>query len=187
MSDTAQRSLRGRLLVASPSLVDPNFRRAVVLMLEHSPEGALGLVLNRPTELVADDALPPGLAELLPAGELIHEGGPVQPEAVIVLADYIDPAEAPSVAFDTIGIVDPDSAETHGAARLRAARAFGGYAGWAEGQLEKEIQEEAWIDALAVPEDVFTQDPTGLWGRVLDRKGGSYRLVARMPEDPSLN
>lgn len=185
MSEPGQ-SRRGRLLVASPSLVDPNFRRAVVLMLEHSEEGALGLVLNRPSDLVAAEALPDGIAELLPPDDLVHEGGPVQPEAVIVLADFLDPVEAPTIAFSSVGIVDP---ERVGTARtsIRAARAFGGYAGWAAGQLEREIDEEAWIDALAIPDDVFSADADTLWSRVLERKGGTYRLVARMPEDPTLN
>ena len=77
-----------------------------------------------------------------------------------------------------------------GAARgggIRAIRAFGGYAGWAGGQLEEEVAEEAWVDAEAVPDDVFTDDHAGLWSRVLERKGGTWRLIARMPEDPSVN
>ena len=76
--------------MASPSLADPNFRRAVVLLLEHSDEGALGLVLNRPTPLVAREALPGALADAMPEAERVHQGGPVQPEAVIVLADFSD-------------------------------------------------------------------------------------------------
>ena len=177
---------RGRLLVASPSLVDDNFRRAVVLMLEHSDEGALGLVLNRPTGLVAAEALPARIADLLSPSELVHEGGPVQPEAVIVLADFIDPSDAPTLTFDSVGIVDPERlASTPG--EIRTARAFGGYAGWAAGQLEREIEQDAWIDAHATAGDVFTDAPDGLWSGVLERKGGTYRLLARMPEDPTLN
>jgi putative transcriptional regulator len=180
-------SRRGRLLVASPSLLDPNFRRSVVLMLEHSPEGALGLVLNRPTPLLAREALPGPLGEAMPAEERVHQGGPVQPDAVIVLADFAEPARAASIAFGTVGIVAPDAGEDGLEGNVRAIRAFGGYAGWAGGQLEQEIGEEAWIDAAGLAEDVFTQEPEALWSRVLERKGGSWRLISRMPEDPSLN
>ena len=183
----APENRKGRLLVASPSLADPNFRRAVVLMLEHSDEGALGLVLNRPTPLVAREALPGALAEAMPEDERVYQGGPVQPEAVIVLADFSDATLAASVAFDMVGIVDPDADASRLDEGVRAIRAYGGYAGWGEGQLEREIAEEAWIDAVCLPEDVFTDDPERLWSRVLDRKGGSWRILARLPEDPSLN
>jgi putative transcriptional regulator len=179
-------SRKGRLLVASPSLLDSNFRRSVVLMLEHAPEGALGLVLNRPTGLSVRDALPDRLAAAMPEGAVIHEGGPVQPEAVIVLADFEDLAGAAQMAVGTVGVVDPEAASDLDG-RVRAVRAFGGYAGWAGGQLEREIAEEAWIDAPCQPHDVFTDEPEALWSRVLERKGGRYRLVARMPEDPSVN
>ena len=178
---------KGRLLVASPSLSDPNFRRAVVLLLEHSDEGALGLVLNRPTPLVAREALPGTLAESMPDDERVYQGGPVQPEAVIVLADFTDTTLAASVAFDAVGIVDPDADASRLGGAVRAIRAYGGYAGWGEGQLEQEIAEEAWIDASPASEDVFGDDPDGLWSRVLERKGGAWRLIARMPENPSVN
>lgn len=178
---------RGRLLVASPSLADENFSRAVVLLLEHNAEGSLGLVLNRPTGLSAVEALPERISVLLPDGEEIHRGGPVQPEAVIVLADFVHPEHAASLAFESVGIVDPEGDLENLGFHVRTARAFGGYAGWGAGQLERELDEDAWIDADCHPEDVFTEDPPALWSRVLDRKGGSYRLVARMPDDPSLN
>jgi putative transcriptional regulator len=178
---------KGRLLVAAPSLADPNFRRAVVLMLEHSDEGALGLVLNRPTPLVAREALPGALADAMPGDERVHQGGPVQPEAVIVLADFADATLAASVAFDEVGIVNPDADASRLDEGVRAIRAYGGYAGWGEGQLEREIAEEAWIDASPRRDDVFGDDPDGLWSRVLERKGGRWRLIARMPENPSVN
>ena len=186
MSDAAPANRRGRLLVAAPALVDPNFHRAVVLMLEHSPEGALGLVLNRPTPLVSREALPSRLAEFMPEEERIHQGGPVQPDAVILLADFEDVADAATVAFGSVGIVDPEleGVRTGG---LRAVRAFGGYAGWGGGQLEREVAEETWLDAEPRAADVFTDEHDALWSRVIARKGGSWRLIARMPEDPSMN
>lgn len=186
MSDAEPGNRRGRLLIAAPALVDPNFRRAVVLMLEHSPDGALGLVLNRPTPLVSREALPGNLAEVMPDEERVHQGGPVQPEAVILLADFVDVSQAAAVAFGSVGIVDP-GAEAVRVGGVRAIRAFGGYAGWGGGQLEREVAEETWLDAAPATEDVFTDDHEGLWSRVIDRKGGSWRLIARLPEDPSLN
>jgi putative transcriptional regulator len=180
-------SRKGRLLVASPALADPHFRRSVVLILEHDDGGALGVILNRRTPVPARDALPDGLAEALPEDEVVHEGGPVQPESVILLAELTEPAEGVEVSFGSVGIVGPtaDGAALEGS--VRAIRAFGGYAGWGAGQLEQEIEEEAWLDAACLPSDVFTLDPEGLWSEVLERMGGRYRLVARMPEDPSLN
>ncbi|MEW6581585.1 MAG: YqgE/AlgH family protein [Actinomycetota bacterium] len=181
------RSLRGRLIVASPALTDPNFTRTVVLMLEHSAEGALGVVLNRPTDLLAREALPEDIARALPDDALIHSGGPVQPEAVILLADFTVPEDSAGIAFGSVGIVDPAADPDGLPQRVRAIRAFGGYAGWAAGQLEDEFDQEAWIEADGAVDDVFTAAPDGLWARVLERKGGAFRLVARMPEDPSLN
>jgi putative transcriptional regulator len=178
---------RGRLLVASPALEDPNFARAVVLVLEHSEEGALGVVLNRPTEVPARGSLPEPLALAMHEHELVHRGGPVQPESVIVLADFLDPDDAAQLALRTVGVVDPADAGNGLAHRVRAMRAFGGYAGWSAGQLEGEIEQEAWIDVEAEPEDVFTGDAPGLWSRVLARKGGHFRVIALMPEDPSVN
>ena len=182
----APKDRTGRLLIASPSLVDPNFHRAVVLMLEQSEEGGLGVVLNRPTPLLAREALPEAIAERMAESEYVYQGGPVQPEAVIVLADFEDPAQAASIAFAQVGVLDPD-AGVENVAPVRAIRAYGGYAGWGDRQLEGEIDQEAWIDAPCTTDDVFTDDPDGLWSRVLDRKGGHYRLVARMPHDPSMN
>ena len=149
---------KGRLLVASPALVDPNFRRTVVLMLEHSDEGALGLVLNRPTPLVARQALPSRMAGALPEQERVHEGGPVQPDAVIVLAEFRDLTAAAAIAFGRVGVVDPSTEVDVLRSQVTAIRAFGGYAGWSAGQLEREIEEEAWIDAEGLPEDVFTDE-----------------------------
>ena len=179
------RSLRGQLLIAGPSLVDPNFWRTVVLVGEHSNEGALGVVLNRPSETSVDEAVPE-LADL--AGEMgtVHVGGPVQSSAVVVLADFANPEEAGSLVLDSIGFlsteVDPDSL-----GELRRARVYVGYAGWGPGQLDGELEEGSWIVEPALAEDVFTSDPDALWSTVLRRKGGPFSVLASMPPDPSLN
>ncbi len=180
--------MRGRLLVAAPHLDDdPNFRRAVVLVLEHADEGALGIVLNQPMEVPAADALPEPLASVVTDGTPVYRGGPVQPGTVIVLAEFDDPSVAGGIMFDTVGILDPESVADEAGPALGRARAFGGYAGWGGGQLESEMRQDAWIDAAPVPGDVFTDDPSTLWSTVLGRVGASYRLMASAPDDPLLN
>ncbi len=187
MSDPRWR--RGRLLVAAPHLDDdPNFRRAVVLVLEHADEGALGIVLNDPMEVAASEALPEPLSTVISDGSRVYRGGPVQPGTVIVLAEFDDIAAAGGITFGSVGILDPESVE-NGAQppAMQRARAFGGYAGWGGGQLEAEIAQDAWIDADPEAGDIFTDEPTALWRTVLARSGGSYRLMATAPDDPLLN
>lgn len=178
-------SLRGQLLVAGPSLVDPNFWRTVVLVGEHSDEGALGIVLNRSSETSVDEALPE-LATLADDIGSVHVGGPVQPSAVVVLADFADASAAESLVLDSVGFL-PSEVEPETIGELRRARVYVGYAGWGPGQLEGELEEGSWIVEPAVPDDVFTNDPEGLWSQVLRRKGGPFGVLAAMPPDPSLN
>jgi putative transcriptional regulator len=185
---SAPRWRRGRLLVAATHLDDdPNFRRAVVLVLEHADEGALGIVLNKPMEVPAAEALPEGLSAVIAEGSPIFRGGPVQPGTVIVMADFEDTTQAGGITFDSVGIVDPEVVESGRTPALRRARAFAGYAGWGGGQLEGEIRDDAWIDVTPDAGDVFAEDPSGLWRAVLLRAGGSYRLMATAPDDPLRN
>ncbi|HEX3317951.1 MAG TPA: YqgE/AlgH family protein [Solirubrobacteraceae bacterium] len=179
-------SLRGKLLIAGPTLVDPNFARSVVLILEHSEEGAMGLVLNRPVETTVDEAAPE-LADVVDGHEALFQGGPVQPSGVIVLAEFADPDDA---AMLVVGGVGPLSAS----ADLDAvqvvegrARAFAGHAGWGPGQLESELERDDWFVEKARAEDAFASDAGRMWAAVLERKGGEYALVARMPDDPRVN
>jgi putative transcriptional regulator len=175
-------------LVASPTLVDPNFDRRVVLMLEHTPEGALGLVLNDPMAVLSVDALPDPLAEAFSSGDLVHCGGPVERSAVIVLADVGGSGERVGTSvFEGISILDPNEEIELVLEAVLRLRAFAGYAGWSAGQLEQEIEEGAWINVPPAPSDVFTLEADHLWTEVLERAGGSYRLVARMPPDPTMN
>ncbi len=112
-------SLRGQLLVAGPDLLDPNFRRSVLLVGEHGEEGAMGVILNRPSPVSVADAVPP-LAELVDDDELVHVGGPVQPQAIVVLGDFRDPDEAAALVLGSIGFL-PGEIETRG--RRRQPRA----------------------------------------------------------------
>jgi putative transcriptional regulator len=180
-------SARGQLLIAGPALLDPNFWRTVVLVVEHSDEGALGVVLNRPSETAVVDAVSQ-LEELVDPDDPVFIGGPVQPSSVIVVAEFDDPSDAALVAFDDVGVLAAGSSpeEIH-APRVRRARAFVGHAGWGPGQLDGELERGDWIVETADREDAFAKDPDELWGSVLTRKGGSYALLARMPPDPSVN
>lgn len=178
-------SLRGHLLVASPALLDPNFKRAVILVTEHNDEGAAGLVLNHPSPVGVAAAVPQ-LETLVEDGEQVWVGGPVQPDAVLVLGEFLDPDDAAVPLFDSLGFPSLEEPEEIVPATTRR-RVFAGYAGWGAGQLEEELSNEDWILEPALPDDAFTAEPDELWGDVLRRKGGIYELVARMPENPSLN
>ncbi len=177
-------SARGQLLVAGPTLLDPNFWRTVVLVVEHTEEGALGLVLNRPSETVVSDAVPE-LEELIDGDELLYIGGPVQPAAVVVLARFEDPGDSALIAFDDVGVLGSD--DSMDSTPVIEGRAFVGHSGWGSGQLDSEIERGDWILEPARRDDAFTESPRDLWASVLTRKGGSYALVARMPPDPSSN
>jgi putative transcriptional regulator len=176
-------SLRGKLLIAAPALAD-FFRRTVVLVVEHSDDGAMGVVLNRPSEVEVADAVPP-LAELVEPGEVVWVGGPVSPNAAVVLAEFEDAAAAAALVVGDVGVLALDDED--GAPATRRTRIFAGYAGWAPGQLEGELEREGWIVEPALPEDAFCAEDLDLWSAVLTRKGGTYALLARMPADPSMN
>jgi putative transcriptional regulator len=177
-------SLRGQLLIASPALIDPNFRRTVVLVVAHDDDGAVGLVLNRPTEAEVAEAVP-DLAEVTEPGAIVSIGGPVQTDSVVVLAEWDDHDEAGAMVFRDVGLMGAEAESERVAAATRRLRVFAGYAGWGGGQLEAELEEGSWVVEPAVEEDVFGDGD--LWANVLRRKGGAFTLVATMPEDPSLN
>jgi putative transcriptional regulator len=179
-------SMRGQLLIAGPALLDPNFWRTVVLVIEHSEDGALGLVLNRPSETTVGESVPQ-LEDLVDLDEQLFVGGPVQPSSVIVLAEFDDPTDAALLAFGDIGVLGTGAAPGELAAAVKTGRAFVGHTGWGPGQLDAELERSDWIVEPAQRDDAFSVDPAELWSDVLTRKGGSYALVARMPPDPSVN
>ena len=181
-------TLRGKLLLAAPALKDPNFDRTVVFIAEHSEDGAMGLVLNRPSEAPVADAIP-DLEWVTDTGaETVYVGGPVAPNGVIVLAEWEDPSHAVVLVEDDLGFVPGDAADSDGlAAAVRRARVYAGHAGWGPGQLEDEVGEDAWIVEAPLREELFSDDPEGLWAAVLRRKGREFALLSTMPPDPSLN
>src|SRR5262249_33592446 len=151
--DTTVESLRGHLLIAGPALLDPNFWRTVVLVGEHSEEGALGVVLNRSSETAVEEALPE-LALLAQDLGTVHVGGPVQPSAVVVLAEFVEAADAETLVVDSVGFL-PSEVDPNALGELRRARVYVGYAGWGPGQLDGELAEGSWIVEPAKPDDVF--------------------------------
>lgn len=185
-NNDAVASLRGRCLIASPALADPNFARSVVLIAEHTEDGAMGLVLNRPTEAIVGEAVEELAGVVLP-GEQVFVGGPVQEQSVMVLAEFDDPEQAAAIVQGDIGFLAADAELAELSGRTRRARVFAGHSGWGPGQLDAELEEGSWIVGDLDPEDVFTQDPEGLWSTALARKGGPFAVLARMPADPSLN
>ena len=177
-------SIRGQLLIAGPGLLDPNFQRTVVLIVEHTDEGAFGLVLNRPSETTVGEVVGE-LDRFVDGDEPLFIGGPVSQSALIVLAEFADAQQAALVAFEDIGVLGEHGDEA--LPETRRGRAFAGHAGWGPGQLDSELSRGDWILEPADREDAFAAEPRSLWESVLTRKGGSYALVARMPADPSMN
>ena len=178
-------SLRGELLISGGGLYDPNFRHTVILVGEHNADGALGVVLNRALNVTVQESLPT-LSHLVPAGAPLFQGGPVQPATPVFLAELAHSGLADIPVFGSVGFLAGDlSADIE--PKILRARVFAGYAGWSPGQLEAEMEVGSWILEPAREEDVFTDSPDLLWSRVLSRKGPEYRLLSRMPYDPSMN
>lgn len=185
----AMESLVGHVLVATPALRDPNFERTVVLLVAHEAGGALGVVLNRATEVPVADVLG-GWGRLASEPAVVFEGGPVQPEAAICLA-RVRPTTGELRGFNridgTIGTVDLSEDPDLIGDDMVEARVFAGYAGWSPGQLEDEISTGSWLTFQALPSDPFTDRPDDLWSMVLRRQGGLYAAVAMYPADPTMN
>jgi putative transcriptional regulator len=180
--------LRGKLLLAAPALKDPNFDRTVVFIAEHSEDGAMGLILNRPSEAPIADAIPDLTWVAGSDDDHVFVGGPVAPNGVIVLAEWEDPSQAVVLVDDDLGFVPGDAEDIDAlAAAVRRARVYAGHAGWGPGQLEEELAEEAWIVETPLREELFSDDPEGLWAAVLRRMGREFALLSTMPPDPSLN
>jgi putative transcriptional regulator len=172
-------TLGGQLLVATPLLIDPNFWRSVVLILQHDDDGSLGLVLNRPTVERVETHIPVWGPVAAKPGT-VHFGGPVEPRVAIGLATGQggEPTGVPGLS-----IVDLEAEPGEGTS---AVRIYSGYAGWGQGQLELEIAEGSWYVVPASPDDPFDR-PEGQWSRILRRQNGHLALVSTFPDDVDLN
>ena len=180
---------KGIFLIAAPSLRDPNFRQTVVLLCEHGAEGALGVVVNRPTAMSVSEALPQ-VSILEGQRHVLFAGGPVQTNQVMMLYRLDQLPENSHHVFDGIclggdtDLVDRILTTSGG---HDAFRAYLGYSGWGPGQLESEMQTGSWFTIPADPNAVFDKDPTRIWPDIVSALGDDYRHYADMPFDPSLN
>ena len=184
MSDSA----RGRLLVATPTLYDPNFFRSVVLVLEHGEDGALGVVLNRPSETAVGETLP-DWNRLASDPGVVFVGGPVSPDAAIGVAraDISDQTEGWAPLFGSLGTIDLGRDPVEVPVDVQNLRVFAGYAGWTAGLLDGELVAGGGFVVDAAPDDVFTAEPARLWVSVLRRQGGRLAMFATAPPHPSQN
>jgi putative transcriptional regulator len=179
----------GSLLVSTPSLLDPNFAHAVVLLLDHDEDGALGVVLNRPSPVPVREVLP-GWDEALAGPDVIFQGGPVATDSALAVATLRDGDDEPvgfRRLFGRTGIVDLDAPVELLVPALTGMRVFAGYAGWGSAQLAAEIDEGSWYVLPSEPDDLFGPDPGGLWARVLRRQPGELAWVSTRPLDPRMN
>ena len=175
-------SLAGSVLVATPIITDPPFARAVVALLEHDAEGAVGLIVNLASDLPVERYLPEAVADIAPPA-VIFVGGPVGTDSALGLLISDDADSILPSPFSGISIVDPTSVRPGGT----GMRVFGGFAGWSPGQLESELVEGAWWTALAHRDDFFTAQPELLWEATVRRVKGRAPLYATFPDDPSTN
>jgi putative transcriptional regulator len=186
----AQEPAAGRLLVASPSLVDPNFARTVVLVLDHDEEGTLGVVLNRPTAVPVASVLP-GWADSVDDPPVLFDGGPVSADSALAVACVPEAEGEDPVGFRRLfgptGMVDLDTPLEVLAPAMTRMRIFAGYAGWGGGQLDRELAEGSWYVLDAETADIFAASPETLWREVLRRQHGPLAWVATMPTDPTRN
>ena len=181
---------KGRLLLATPPLEDPNFDRAVIYVLEHHDDGAIGLVLNRPTDEALEAPLDRWI-DLQTAPSSVFTGGPVETNAMIGMAAtkvvVDEPMEYITPISGLIASADLSADPAIVAAHVNTVRIFRGYAGWSAGQLNAEIDQGAWLILDAEIEDVFSDRPEELWHAVLKRQPGRLSWLALAPDDLSLN
>ena len=191
-STTSGSPATGRLLVATPELIDPSFRNAVVLLLDHDNDGTLGVILNRPTPILVASVLGAWSTSAEPP-EVLFEGGPVHKDSALALAEVraTDPAGVDPIGFrrlfGEVGIIDLDTPAEVLSPALHRMRVFAGYAGWSPGQLDAEIEQDSWYVVDGVPEDVFGAHPARLRADVLRRQPGELAWVATRPEDAAMN
>jgi putative transcriptional regulator len=185
-------SLTGQLILATPRLTSPQFRRAVVLLLDHDDDGALGVILNRPTNTSVHEVLPDWI-DLVSHPDVIFSGGPVSTDSALGVASVRNLSavhESPlgwRRLYERTGLVDLDTPPALLEDALSGLRIYAGYAGWHTGQLEAEIQEGAWYVVSSDPLDIFGADPEDMWRRILRRQPGNLGFVATFPDDPAMN
>jgi putative transcriptional regulator len=173
---------KGGFLVASQDLGDPNFFRTVVLMLDYTEKGAMGVVINRATPVPVHELFPKA-PQLEGRDEKVYLGGPVEPERVLLIVRQADPPPGLThVAGDLYTGLDVETLSKLLADGLKPerVRAYAGYAGWGPGQLDREIETGSWIVTAGAPEQVFDPNPESLWRKLLD---GAHLRFAMLGEE----
>lgn len=194
---------KGTFLMAGPGMYDPNFRQAVILLCEHNDRGSMGLVINRPTELVLTEAV----HQLSGAerDDVIYSGGPVQPDHLLILirSEFAPPSSHHVFGDVYLGtdlptlksLLDqspthddaPEDAEIPSIPQEVAFRGYAGYAGWSQGQLDTEMETDSWIVVPADSKWIFDADPKVVWPELMRSLGPRHAKYATMPRDPGLN
>jgi putative transcriptional regulator len=177
----------GRLLVSTPLLTDPNFTRTVIYLLEHDGGGTVGVVINRPSRTPVGQVLP-NWHDAISEPPVVFAGGPVQPDGALCLGRLRGPGRpAARQIVEQVATIDLDGEVTEAAAATSRLRVFAGHAGWAPGQLERELAERAWWVLPGSPDDLFDESPRALWARVLRRQGSPLNIFSTYSADPLLN
>lgn len=186
--DGFMETTRGQLLVATPLIDAGTFFRAVVLVLNHDEDGALGVILNRPLNADIEEFFP-NITELVSSPMLLFQGGPVDVESALAVG--ILQGDQEPIGWQTMvgnfGLVDLAIPSALVSKEIQGVRVFAGYAGWSAGQLEAEIDEGSWLVVSSRPDDLVNANPKLLWQEVLNRQTGEVRLYASFPDDPNLN
>ncbi|MCA8995789.1 MAG: YqgE/AlgH family protein [Planctomycetaceae bacterium] len=185
-------SLRGQFLIATPRLRDPNFFKTAVLMIEHGEEGAMGLVVNRPSSMTVAQALT-GHLDLPEHDDLVFDGGPVEPNALFIVHNCpnLDPNERPIVPGVYMGssakVFEDAVCDGPNGPHQLEFRLYCGCAGWAPGQLEGELSRGDWLVVPGDSDSVFTDQPYRLWDQLLNKSYEANRLLPHICDNPELN
>ena len=175
----------GFFLLAEPLLDDPNFERTVILVCQHSEEGAFGLVVNRPTEISVSEAI-----DLLDIENRLFVGGPVEQHTMHFLHTFTHLQGSLTISEEIFWGGDFDDLQElalKGRIEEENCRFFVGYSGWSELQLEAELKNNTWIISKVNPKIIFEYEPEQLWNAILKEMGGKYKVYSNYPIDPRLN
>ncbi len=179
-------SRKGQLLIASGRLLDPNFARSVVLIVQHDEDGVLGVILNHPLEMSVAEACGPMVEAAGEVETAINQGGPCPGPLMVLHAD--EDAGGEPVADGIWFTAEREPIEQIMREGTEPAKYFANYAGWGLEQFEREINDGSWIITPASPSDVFETEPETQWNKLTARlTAGGYINPDHIPDDPSLN
>ena len=182
----SQTLCKGKILIAMPTLADPNFCQTVILLCDYGPQGAMGVILNRPTEILVS-ALVHDFPKIDHV-EWVYDGGPVAKNGMLVLCrGYADAKEEDGRIIDGVLLAKNLESFKKNPHAFSEMRYYLGYAGWVPGQLETEVKEGAWATCSADPDLIFCTDGSALWPQMIRRLGPEWAFYATMPANPRMN